>query len=460
MKNDKTRAPVLKDYPLEDFTYANINEIIIEKEEHTAFATMKKKIDISLLQNNSIVAKQYADPLIKGESKIVIYGNGSDSIMLPKNAEYLFSNKNNPNKRFSKLEKITGLEVLNSTFAENYNYIFCGCSCIKELNLNNWNTYYLHSAEGMFSGCRSLENLKISNFDTTSLTNAAYMFFECESLAKLDISQWNTPNLDNTDFMFASCRKLETLKMNLTTDHVYSFLCMFQNCQSLKFINGVSFSTTAANSTRLMFSGCISLAEVPGLEKWDMENIEDLSGMFEGCKAIHYLYLDDWKLTKAEKTVSMFEGCCELKSIGNIKNWEPSNLLNAQRMFLGCDKLVNLNLSNWKPSALENTEQMFAYCSSLKRISLFNDGTDSLSNLTETFAYCESLASLDLSNWITESSKNVTRMLYNCYSLTELNLNGCDLGLADGIDSMFYGCNKLFFGRFGAKNTENITITI
>ena len=39
------------------------------------------------------------------------------------------------------------------------NGIFCGCSSLKELNLNNFNTNNVIYMDGMFSGC--LEELKL-----------------------------------------------------------------------------------------------------------------------------------------------------------------------------------------------------------------------------------------------------------------------------------------------------------
>ena len=43
--------------------------------------------------------------------------------------------------------------------------MFCGCSSLKELNLNNFNTNNVKDMSGMFYYCSSLKKLNINNFN-------------------------------------------------------------------------------------------------------------------------------------------------------------------------------------------------------------------------------------------------------------------------------------------------------
>ena len=42
--------------------------------------------------------------------------------------------------------------------------MFYGCSSLKELNLNNFNTNNVTDMYGMFRGCSSLKELNLNNF--------------------------------------------------------------------------------------------------------------------------------------------------------------------------------------------------------------------------------------------------------------------------------------------------------
>ena len=79
------------------------------------------------------------------------------------------------------------LNSLNLKFYRNnvtdMNGMFCGCSSLKELNLNNFNT----DMNGIFCGCSSLKELNLNNFNTNNVTKMNGMFRGCSSLKELNI---------------------------------------------------------------------------------------------------------------------------------------------------------------------------------------------------------------------------------------------------------------------------------
>ena len=54
-------------------------------------------------------------------------------------------------------------------------FMFYGCSSLKELNLNNFNTNNVTDMRDMFSGCRSLKELNLNNFNTNNVTYISYV---------------------------------------------------------------------------------------------------------------------------------------------------------------------------------------------------------------------------------------------------------------------------------------------
>ena len=65
--------------------------------------------------------------------------------------------------------------------------MFSGCSSLKELNLNNFNTNNVTNMRYMFSGCSSLKELNLNNFNTNNVTKMSRMFSKCSYELKLKI---------------------------------------------------------------------------------------------------------------------------------------------------------------------------------------------------------------------------------------------------------------------------------
>ena len=65
--------------------------------------------------------------------------------------------------------------------------MFCGCSSLKELNLNNFNTNNVTNMSDMFYGCSSLKELNLNNFNTNNVTDMCFMFSKCTDELKLKL---------------------------------------------------------------------------------------------------------------------------------------------------------------------------------------------------------------------------------------------------------------------------------
>ena len=65
--------------------------------------------------------------------------------------------------------------------------MFCGCSSLEGLNLNNFNTNNVINMSVIFYGCSSLERLNLDNFNTNNVTNMIRMFYGCLDELKLKI---------------------------------------------------------------------------------------------------------------------------------------------------------------------------------------------------------------------------------------------------------------------------------
>ena len=66
---------------------------------------------------------------------------------------------------------------------------------------------------GIFSGCSSLKELNLNNFNTNNVTDMSYMSFGCSPLKKINLNNFNTNNANNMMYMFGRC--LNELKLKI-----------------------------------------------------------------------------------------------------------------------------------------------------------------------------------------------------------------------------------------------------
>ena len=74
------------------------------------------------------------------------------------------------------LERIEGLEHLNTSQVTSMGWMFKGCGSLTSLDLTCFDTSKVTDMRGMFEGCGSLTSLDLSSFDTSKVTDMEEMF--------------------------------------------------------------------------------------------------------------------------------------------------------------------------------------------------------------------------------------------------------------------------------------------
>ena len=70
-----------------------------------------------------------------------------------------------------------------------------------------------------------------------------------------------------------------------------------------------------------------------------------MTSMFEYCEQLKSVGdLSNWNVSKVENMNAMFYGCIQLKSVGDLSNW---NVLNVKYMFNMFKKSGITNIPDW-----------------------------------------------------------------------------------------------------------------
>ena len=182
------------------------------------------------------------------------------------------------------LERIEGLEHLNTSQVTSMGWMFKGCGSLTSLDLTRFDTSKVTSMSGLFSGCGSLTSLDLTCFDTSKVTDMRGMFEGCGSLTSLDLSSFDTSKVTDMEEMFSGCESLTALDLSsFDTSEVSYMRGMFYSCKSLTALDLSSFDTSNVTDMRGMFYSCESLTTIYCNSSWSDRLSDD---MFSGCNSL------------------------------------------------------------------------------------------------------------------------------------------------------------------------------
>jgi len=367
---------------------------------------------------------------------------------------------------FNLLERIEGLEHLNTSQVTDMSGMFSGCKSLTALDLSRFDTSKVTGMGRMFSGCGSLTALDLSRFDTSQVTDMGCMFSGCGSLIALDLSRFDTSQVTDMGRMFSGCGSLTTIYCNSSWSARHSD-DMFSGCNSLRAAAtnvgkgfGKGYGVNMANPETGYFTKNV-LPQEDGTyvqlsaDKKTLTFYFDRERNVRRCCAwlpsevtskdeITQIVIDEsYRNFVPKTTASWFEGFSALTEIRGLDNLNTSEVTNMNRMFARCSALRSLDVSSFDTSQVTDMSRMFWDCQSLTSLDLTSFDTSKVTDMEAMFNDCGSLTSLDLTSFDTSKVTGMGRMFSGCGSLTSLDLTSFDTSQGPDISWMFRDCQSL-----------------
>ena len=136
---------------------------------------------------------------------------------------------------------------------------------------------------------------------------------------------------------------------------------------------------------------------------------------------------------------------------------DVQNITNCERMFYGCENLLEIKFVSFNTSKVTDMSQMFYRCTSLTKLNVSGFDTSQVVNMYGMFDSCNSLESLDVSGFDTAKVKDMSWMFYTCGSLTKLDISKFNTSQVTTMDRMFDGCSNLTTLDVSKFNTSKVT---
>ena len=437
------------------------------------------------------------------DNRFVIYNvvfDASFANARPTNCSFWF-------KDFMMLNRIEGIENLNTEQVTDMYSMFSSCSSLTSLDVTHFNTANVTDMSEMFSGCSKLTSLDVTKFNTANVTDMTNMFSGCSSLTSLDVTNFNTENVMYMSNLFNNCSKLTSLDVtNFNTANVTYMSEMFSDCSKLTTIYASSkFVTTQVSKSIDMFNNCTKLE---GDIKWTEDKATDKTyakiegGYFSSTEQPWVKYADgtltfynsfkdtlgeneyelnrgtnspEWAKHKKEITKVVFDTsfanakptscyywfyrCEKLRQIEGIKNLNTGMVTNMKAMFAQCPGLSSLDVSSFNTEKVTDMSYMFYNCQNLVSLDVTNFNTANVTDMSDMFYWCSSLHSLDVTKFNTANVKSMANMFNLCHNLVSLDVTNFNTENVTSMQNMFgnnFGLSSLDVTNFNTKNVTNM----
>ena len=384
---------------------------------------------------------------------------------------------------FLYLQKIEGIEHLNTEDVTVMSFMFFYCWSLQSLDLSSFNTENVTDMRYMFGYCRNLRKIDVSSFNTEKVGSLRYMFSNCSSLRNVDLSSFS----GTLDYTFEECEKLTTVTLGEKIEEIKPYA--FKGCFTLRTINAKSKSPAvladwATNweyyrHTRLnvpvgsldayldsypwnkfkyiherafeiadnqkaylvLQDKVMTLYAGDALQQTQIEGAIDASAIFQG--------IGDWPVEIERDSI------VKVMLDPSFANLRPSNgyyLFSFFKNLLAIEGLQYLNTER-----VTDMANMFAGCISLKILDLKHFSTSNVKNMRSMFMFCDSLESLDVSNFDTRAVDDMARMFERCGKLKCLNLSSFNTSKVTTMFAMFSDCQNLASLDISSFNTSQVT---
>ena len=138
-----------------------------------------------------------------------------------------------------------------------------------------------------------------------------------------------------------------------------NFNSFFGDCSNIVSLDFSNFDTSNIDNMKGMFKGCKKLKEIKGINQFNTNKVTEMIAMFYKCTELESLDLSNFNTSNVNDMSLMFSECSKLKEIKGINQFNTIKVTNMKAMFQDCSELENLDLSNFNTSKVTNISFIF-----------------------------------------------------------------------------------------------------
>ena len=241
----------------------------------------------------------------------------------------------------------------------------------------------------------------------------------------------------NCTGMFSGYYNLEEINFNgcFDTSEVEDMTGMFLGCRADK-LDLKDFDTSSVMSMAWMFRrSAVTELDISG---FNTENVTDMQGMFSHCNSLRELDLGHFDTSRVESMGSMFIQCMDLQKL-DVSSFDTYFVTNMENMFYECSSLKKLDVSGFETRRVRDMGDMFYCCSSLKSLDTSNFETPAVTDMSGMFCYLN-VNYLDLRGFDFSNVTDASHMFFAAEDLWDVDINQINLPANANTEMMFEYC--------------------
>ena len=235
---------------------------------------------------------------------------------------------------------------------------FKNCKSFTAFSINAGNADTLTNLEGMFSGCENLTIVNTKSINLANIETTKDMFYNCKKLKTFVVgNSSNFATISNLERMFYNCESLTSLpEIHALSDRVTTMKAMFASCSNLTkvAISNVNTHNLVSDGFKDMFLNCKKMTSITLGKGLVLGNATDLSNMFNNCESLKYINLSSFSSNKIVDVSNMFKNNRNLEMIVASNSFAIKNKLGTD-MFLNCDKLVGGDGTSYRIASVNDS---------------------------------------------------------------------------------------------------------
>ena len=257
-------------------------------------------------------------------------------------ANWNMSNVTSIEMMFSGCTELTHLDIANWDVSnvKDFSGVFQGHSWASDmkfqyLDVSKWDTSSATEMNHVFYGCAQLKEIPIDNWDVSKVKTFSHMFADCNGVENLNFSKWNTASVQSFDALLNDCHSLITIDVSgLDTKTCTQYSQMFEACINLEKIIGIE-TWDVSNASYYAFSEtfhcCYKLKELD-LSAWKCKP-DNIARMFKNCYELKTVDMSGFDMSELQHITEFATHCKQLAEIKGIENWDMSIFTEESRAF-------------------------------------------------------------------------------------------------------------------------------
>jgi len=342
--------------------------------------------------------------------------------------------------------KSLDLSAFNTQRVTDMTCMFSGCVMVDKLDLSHFDMCFC-DADYMFYNCCCLEEIDFSEASFNQEMSALFMFEGCDSLRNVKLPEVRKQDEKIRSLVSSALKVAKQHQEAAMNDKQPTTLLSFNE-------SGVAQAHITADpdtTKHLVFmrtddDRVDKLLKKSGIRVWWEEPIkgrEVLVYFRDRSDSSVYICSRSGEFKLPENAGFLFKDFKDLVSIEGLERLDVSGVQNMMGMFSGCKSLTELDLSSWNTKSVTDMSEMFADCRKLKSVDLSFWDTGSVTDMACMFLRCKSLEYLDVGSFDTSKVKSMLAMFCRCENLKELDLSGFEMSNTGLLANMFNGCLAL-----------------